>query len=79
MQTELGVTRLLLNPDGKTESRVALTAPQDRLMQLVAGYRPVADLLTEDGIVARGPAVEVLEALFGGQQPVRAGDGQVLT
>jgi predicted acetyltransferase len=69
LETDLGVTRLLLNPDGKSESRVALKAPQDRLMQLVVGYRPLADLLTEDGVEAGGPAIEVTEALFGGQSP----------
>lgn len=69
LETDLGVTRLLLNPDGESESRVALKAPQDKLMQLVVGYRPLADLLNEDGVEARGPAVEVMEALFGGQSP----------
>lgn len=69
LETDLGTTRLLLNPKGKTESRVTWRAPQGKLMQLVVGYRPVADLLGEDGVEARGPAAEVLEALFGGQTP----------
>ncbi len=69
LETDLGTTRLLLNADGEGESRVTLKLRQDRLMQLVVGYRPAADVLGEEGVESRGPAQEVLDALFGGQTP----------
>ena len=69
LETDLGTTRALLNADGEGESRVTLKMRQDRLMQLVVGYRPASDVLGEDGVESRGPAQEVLEALFGGQTP----------
>ena len=69
LETDLGTTRVLLNADGEGESRVSLKLRQDRLMQLVVGYRPAADVLGEDGVKSRGPAQEVLDALFGGQTP----------
>jgi predicted nucleotide-binding protein (sugar kinase/HSP70/actin superfamily) len=53
LETDLGVTRLLLNPDGRGELRATLKTPQDKLMQLIVGYRPAADLLAQDGIEAQ--------------------------
>jgi hypothetical protein len=69
IETDLGTSRLVLNAGGRSESRVSLKVRQDRLMQLVVGYRPAADLLSEDGVESRGPALGVLEALFSGPTP----------
>jgi predicted acetyltransferase len=68
-ETDLGTTRVVLNPKGKSESRVTLKVRQDRLMQLVVGYRTAADLLAADGVESRGPAAQVLAELFEGPLP----------
>ncbi len=70
LETDLGPTDLRLGgAGGGPPVEVSVRLPQDRLMQLVAGYRQAGDLLADDDVAADGPAEDLLRVLFGGRVP----------
>jgi len=69
IRTELGSTTLVFDGGalalrhGATSERF-LELPQAKLCQLLAGYRPVRDMLNDDEVKTGGDILPVLEALF---------------
>lgn len=70
IETDLGTTEVALGESATDRSVCRVALPQDRLIQLMTGYRWADDVLaTEDGVEAEGEASAVLSALFGGILP----------
>ncbi len=69
LDTNLGQTELRLGPKSKAPERASISLGQNKLTQVVVGYRRALDLVADDDVDVSGPAAEVLEAAFGGQEP----------
>jgi len=70
IETDLGATRLrFVNRSRRPAVQGAIRLGQDRLTQIIVGYRRADDLLTDSSIAAEGDAVALLGALLGGQEP----------
>jgi hypothetical protein len=67
--TELGALRLRLIGDRlalehNAGAPASITLSQDKLAQLIAGYRPARDVLNDAGAQVTGNALPLLDALF---------------
>jgi len=69
LETDLGVTHLVINRghvrigDGES-STVVLALPQQKLMQLLVGYRSVRDVINDNEVQTSGDVIPLLQALF---------------
>jgi predicted acetyltransferase len=70
-ETDLATTDLHFNgaPKAGRTGRWRVKLGQDKLMQLVVGYRAADDLLTDRDVTAEGDPQELLGILFGGLSP----------
>jgi predicted acetyltransferase len=69
LRTDLGTTTLIVNEDGVTMGEdevpdVTLALTQDKLMQLIVGYRSLRDVLNSAGVTLNGEEMDMLNALF---------------
>jgi predicted acetyltransferase len=72
IQTDLGVTivqmqegeRVTVSPSQDSSADLTLSLSQDKLMQLLAGYRPARDVLNDPDVHAQGDVLPVLDTLF---------------
>lgn len=69
LETDLGALTLIPEADGLRcvpgiEAEAQLTLSQDKLMQLVMGYRSVQDVLNSPEVTMTGDALPMLTALF---------------
>jgi predicted acetyltransferase len=68
--TDLGATALTVGQgalgidDAAGEAGASLSLAQDKLMQMMAGYRSAGDVLNDPGVEARGDVQPFLDALF---------------
>jgi len=71
IETDLGVTRLRLGPRNSELHGPArrLALPQQKLMQLLVGYRRADDVALEPDVTVDQEAIPLLDALFGGRSP----------
>jgi hypothetical protein len=69
VETDLGTTELHLGARRAKKRVCRVRLRQDKLVQVMVGYRSAADVLSESDAEAEGEAALVLDALFSGQQP----------
>jgi len=69
IETDLGTTELHFNGRAGPAASGVVQLGQDRLMQLVVGYRAADDVLSDLGVRTEGEAEALLDAFFGGQSP----------
>ncbi|KPK65030.1 MAG: hypothetical protein AMK73_04165 [Planctomycetes bacterium SM23_32] len=71
IETELGQTGLRLGGGsaGQPALRGSVRLGQDKLTQLLVGYRTAEEVLADASVEAEGQASEALDALFGGGRP----------
>jgi predicted acetyltransferase len=70
IETDLGTTKLRFNNQGSRPAAAGVVRlGQDKLTQLVIGYRSADDLLADSGVAAEGDAEALLKVFFGGQEP----------
>ncbi|MCK4283506.1 MAG: GNAT family N-acetyltransferase [Candidatus Brocadiae bacterium] len=71
LETDLATTELHFNgaPEADQTRRWRVKLGQDKLMQLVVGYRAADDLLADPDVTAEGDVRALLEVLFGGLSP----------
>jgi len=68
-QTDLGTLALVINRGsitlaGKASDGLRLELPQDKLTQLVIGYRSARDVLNDPQVTAHGDVLPLLDILF---------------